>query len=168
MFGSLDGFPGYVTESGTTFSGGWTASEWRAVKKFVYEGCKLNVEIWGEMHDESELPYFAYQVAEGQGEDWNGTHPWNRGFMYGDIDGSAEWLMQVNFDAAKGDDPNDYWEFSGKPYDRILIGRPIWIRTKIERDMRIYARYTSAERRSWPPPVQKDRTIRGKWLGRRR
>jgi hypothetical protein len=166
MFGSLDGFPGYVTEAGTSLLGGWTSSAWATVKRFIDNGCTHDIEIWGNRYSESEISFYAYQVASGQGLGRGGAYPWNRGYTFGDVNSSGEWLLEVYYDAHRNYfDLDDQWYFDSGNYDRILIGRPLWVRTPIERNIRLYGRYSREERQSWSSPLRRQRAW-PEWFGR--
>jgi hypothetical protein len=69
--------------------------------------------------------------------------PWLRGFTYGDLQDSAEWLAQIYLDV-------DLVKTGGKRregFRRVLVGAPFWIRTANPQALSLYGKRGSSDSR---------------------
>ena len=92
-----------------------------------------------------EIALAALQVAESQGMRGPTVDPplkgWRRGFTYGDIQGTAEWLAEIYLDIDLLS--TSYGRIHG--FRRIIVGAPLWIRTPRLRAIRVYKEYSTSE-----------------------
>jgi hypothetical protein len=141
LFGSMDNFADYVQTSGTPSENGWTSSAAPSIMNFLSGR-------WTDAVTEpsrEEIAIEALKVADSQGMSGGTMDPplkgWRRGFTYGDIQDTAEWLAEVYLDV---DLPSSgYRRTDG--FRRIIVGAPIWIRTPRLRAIRLYSEYRTAE-----------------------
>jgi hypothetical protein len=162
LYGSMDNFLEYVQAAGPGFRDGWFSSSAPEVYNFI----KSHGEQFDAPYfDEADMAIQALLIADGQGLSGiftGGEHdnaigfdrPWQRAFTYGDATG-AEWLAQIYIDVDLA--ATDYGRVDG--FRRILVGAPLWIRTRSPQAVDLYARSST-------PHVVKDRRIRAKWGNR--
>jgi hypothetical protein len=170
MFGSLDNFVGRVANTQPVHRRGWTSSCATSVRDFLDARCEFDIQGF---ESRSNLAFYAYQIAAGQGSSIGGRYPWDRGFTYGDIRKSGEWMMEIYFDLHRNDaieSPNDSYLFRHDAYDRILIGRPLWVRSSSRSSVRIYEDFSADQRALWPAvPILPElgvRAVARKWFRR--
>lgn len=149
LFGSIANFTDYVSTDRTPSwrrEGGWTSSAAPYIKRFLEEACSAGVEFMTR----EELASAALNVLLKQGthQSFNGdtarSHlPWNRQFTYGDVQSKAEWCAQIHYDVLvrETSEYRDNWE----GYHRVLIGAPLWVRTRNLRALRLYCDYDAEE-----------------------
>lgn len=148
LFGSMDGFPEYIRESGPRVEWGWSSSSARSVFKFIQSQGK-EIEGYGFLDTPGDMCYAALQIARDQGiykGSWECTYgldrPWERAFTYGDVR-EAQWLAQIYLDMTREDLEADGFDFprweDAIPYQRVLIGAPLWIRTPSPQAITLYA-----------------------------
>lgn len=159
LFGSLDNFAGYLTESGTASREGWTSSSAPYVREFLEGKCEHGVRMFGgNLESRPMLAHYVLQIASAQGIERRPFAPWNRAFTYGDVQKSGEWLAEIYYDLSEDQVPeNDAeakrWLFGRGSLDRVIIARPVWLRIKKQKDIRVYSRFSQEERDQWPLPT---------------
>jgi hypothetical protein len=148
LFGSMDNFPEVIRESGPRVEWGWSSSAARSVFKFLKSQGK-EIEGYGFLDTPGDICYAALQIARDQGiykASWECTYgldrPWERAFTYGDAR-QAQWLAQIYLDMTRKDLEADGFDFprwdEAIPYQRVLIGAPLWIRTPGPQAITLYA-----------------------------
>ncbi len=162
LFGSLENYSDYIGESGPATHQGWTASGANFVRKFLEGQCQYRVQGFGSgLESRPELARYVHQIASCQGMGSRPYDSWNRGYTYGDIRKSGEWLAQIYYDLSKEqaevEDIEAARRLFSSSFDRVIIGRPIWLRARRAREIRLYSQYTEQERLAWPKPVDSDR-----------
>lgn len=159
LFGSMDNFSGHVLEAGPASRSGWTSSCAMFVREFLDGRCELEIRTWGiRLESRPMLAWYAYQIASGQGMGRESHSGRNRGYTYGDVQNSGEWLAEVYYDLTKEKVPNSdddarRWLFGHNSFDRVVIGRPIWLRVRREKNVRLYSQTSPSENGGWPPPI---------------
>jgi hypothetical protein len=140
LFGSMDNFLDYVQSAGPGYDKeGWFSSAAPAIENFIQShGNALGFPC----ETPQEMALEALNIATSQGVylaatecDYGTTKPWKRAYTYGDVR-KAEWLAQIYLDVAAEDIPGVREEYG---YRRILIGAPLWIRTRHSRSVRVYS-----------------------------
>jgi hypothetical protein len=140
LFGSMENFPEHVQSAGPGFDKeGWFSSAAPAVFNFIRShGQALGFPC--ETREEMALE--ALNIATSQGVylagsecDYGTNKPWKRAYTYGDAK-KAEWLAQIYLDVTAEDIAEVREEYG---YRRVLIGVPLWIRTRRPRSIRIYS-----------------------------
>ena len=148
LFGSMDNFPEYIRESGPRKEWGWSSSAARSVFKFIKSQGK-EIEGYGFLDTPGDMCYAALQIARDQGiykPSWECTYgldrPWERAFTYGDAR-EAQWLAEIYLDMTRADFEADGFDFphweEAIPYQRVLIGTPLWMRTPSPEAITLYA-----------------------------
>jgi hypothetical protein len=160
LFGSMDNFLDRVQSAGPGYENeGWFSSAAPAVLNFIRtHGQQMGFPC--ETREEMALE--ALNIATSQGVylaatecDYGTSKPWKRAYTYGDAR-NAEWLAQIYLDVSTEEVPEAREEYG---FRRILVGAPLWIRTRRTRSVRIYSgsnnlrirfdRYIQARRVNW-------------------
>lgn len=137
LFGSLENFAEFITDSGAPVHDGWTCSSSQSVYRFLEKECR----IVPRGNSKEQLARDALQIARWQSEfgyrlkSPRSGYPWNRGYTYGDIIDVGEWLAEIYLDI-------DLRDSLGGPedgHDRVLIGAPFWVRTPSLKEVRMYS-----------------------------
>lgn len=148
LFGSMDNFPEYVRESTPRADWGWSSSAARSVFKFLkLQGKEIEESGFGDTP--AGICYAALQIARDQGTyransecTFGLDRPWERSYTYGDAR-EAQWLAQIYLDMTRKDFEADGFDFPrwevAIPYQRVLIGAPLWIRTPSPQAITLYA-----------------------------
>lgn len=162
LFGSVENFSDYVESSGPASRQGWTASGANFVREFLEGRCQYRVRGFGAgLESRPELARYVAQIASSQGMESRPYDSWNRGYTYGDVRNSGEWLAEIYYDLTKeeaaAEDPEAARRLFSASFHRVIIGRPIWLRARRIREIRLYSHYTEQERRAWPTPTGPDR-----------
>ena len=141
LFGSMENFTEHVQSAGPGFDReGWFSSAAPAVLNFIRShGQTLGFPC--ETREEMALE--ALNIATSQGVylagidcDYGLSKPWKRAYTYGDAK-KCEWLAQIFLDVTSGDGSEIRDEYG---FRRVLIGAPLWIRTRRPRNVRIYSK----------------------------
>jgi hypothetical protein len=125
LFGSIDNLRGFESHDG--FHDGWTSSAARAIDELLSGRGKRNTSQW----DEQALAVEAVRLAQRQGMigHWadHADHPEIRGYTIGH-GSNCQFMGQVYSDVVL--DP-DRWDLAVEMpgADRIIVGRPLWVRT---------------------------------------
>ncbi|MFE9407378.1 hypothetical protein ACFYN0_01035 [Streptomyces sp. NPDC006704] len=128
LFGSMDNVRGFGPWD--DFEDGWTSSEMPAVEELL-RAQGLENALWDE--DAEYLSLEVLKIALCQGStgthEEHADHPQTRGFTVGHNDACAV-FAEVYSDVVL--DPRRWSHHAGDPLagaDRIIVGRPLWVRT---------------------------------------
>lgn len=138
LYGSMDNFPEYILDAGPGFRDGWTSSSARAVYDFIKShGTQFDIYTRTSMASE------ALKIADGQGltgiftdeyTSLGNDQPWLRGYTYGESKHS-EWLAEIYLDV----DLLKTVSGAEDGFRRVLVGAPLWIRTRTVPGVELYA-----------------------------
>lgn len=138
LFGSKDNLHNF--EAHDNFRDGWTSSAWAAIEELLESKGTRNTSQWD---DEQLRAVEVLKVALRQGETPAGAEhagrPETRGFTMGHA-GECEFVAEVYTDVLL--DPQRGWNLDGEMVgaERIVVGRPLWIRTLSPEAVVLYAR----------------------------
>lgn len=140
LFGSMENFLDHVQSAGPGYDKeGWFSSAAPAVFDFIQSHGQM---LGFPCETRQEMALEALNIATSQGVylaamecDYGTNKPWKRAYTYGDAR-KAEWLAQIYLDVA-AEDVTEIREEYG--YRRVLVGAPLWIRTRRPGSVRIYA-----------------------------
>ncbi|WP_306211953.1 hypothetical protein [Actinoplanes sp. RD1] len=136
MFGSLDNLADVIVAAPTADTG-WSSSAAPEVFAFINSAGR----DLGRDKSREEIAEDAVTLLLGQGGDED--KPAKRGFTYGHIGDTGEWLLEAYLDVEFA--TNEYG------YDRIVIGAPLWIRTPTPQALVLYADAASKNEPVAPP-----------------
>ena len=125
LFGSMDNVRGYGVLD--HFSDGWFSSAWYAIEELLNSRGRRNTSQWD---DEESRSIEALKIALGHGTspDTRAGRPETRAFTIGhaeDCELMAEVYTDVVLPPSRGDFL--YGQLAGA--QRIIVGRPLWVRT---------------------------------------
>ncbi|WP_405791393.1 hypothetical protein OG753_35015 [Streptomyces sp. NBC_00029] len=153
LFGSKDNLRGFGPSDG--FADGWTSSAAPAIEELLRTRGRQNTSQWDDPQSRSVE---ALKIALDQG--FSSTtdhrnHPETRGFTIGHA-GHCEFVAEIYTDVVL--DPTR-WNLEGESAgaERIMVGRPMWIRTMTPDAVIRYAELRNGpgwSRRRWLRPLR--------------
>ncbi|WP_328411722.1 hypothetical protein [Nocardia sp. NBC_00403] len=146
MFGSVDGLDGFISD-GAHSSLGWTSSSADLIVRMLQNRGNA---VAGEMDDRAYCATEALKIALYQGsteldDRIHEGRPESRHFTLGRAD-ECEYMIEVFIDITLSDDQRMALSGEMALSQRIIVGRPLWVRTMNPRSVR---RYQQSERASF-------------------
>ncbi|MEU8231280.1 hypothetical protein AB0C12_16935 [Actinoplanes sp. NPDC048967] len=128
MFGSMDNLADVIATAPTTRTG-WSSSAAPEIFRFI---SSFGRDV-ATGTTEEEIAREAVNLLCHQGGSANERG--RRGFTYGHLGNSGEWMLEAYQDLDVSDDPA---ETDAGAYDRVVIGAPLWIRTPTPQALVLY------------------------------
>ncbi|MVU76610.1 hypothetical protein GPX89_05045 [Nocardia sp. ET3-3] len=127
LFGSMDNVRGFAPYD--SFPHGWTSSSAAPIGELVTSRGKENTAHWLNDKDKciEALKVALYQGSTGRDEEHEGR-PASRGFTVGHAD-RCEYFAEIYADVLLGKDDKRHVHDELALAERIMIGRPLWVRS---------------------------------------
>jgi len=144
LFCSLDNFVEFIQSSDSGVKRGWSWSSSPAVLEFIRtSGATKGIYSPNEI----AIECVKHALDRRDVKDSDAGHWKRRPFTFLEVQGEAEWLAEVYHDAVF-DSTVEIGGVASSPdlkFDRIVVGAPLWIRTRKMRAVRLSDEYTEAE-----------------------
>jgi hypothetical protein len=149
LFGSMENYSEFIAESNNNhLQYGWTSSAANDVERFLES----------RVIDESSLVDNRYALAREAvklatrqggygGNDDQIKKGYNREFTFGEARGDCEWCAEIYMDVDLREENEDLESWPENGCMRVLIGAPLWVRTRSLRDVYLYSEYSPRELR---------------------
>lgn len=121
LFGSMDNFDGWIRDSHPAAVTGWANSATPHVMDWLQQNREWDTRFWGESVGNVACKMSNYQLAMGSPDEVGSNDNYAKQLIM--KEDSAEWLGFIYY-AEKRD------EGLAAPFDIVLVGRPIWLRSE--------------------------------------
>ncbi|WP_454199264.1 DUF7019 family protein [Nocardia sp. Marseille-Q1738] len=126
LFGSMDNLRGFETHDG--YSDGWTSSNAPVIAEFLASRGMSGPPQW---MDEQDLAIEAMKVALHQGstgpDSDHAGRPETRGFTMGHA-AECEYVAEIYMDVMLAPEDRQHLHGELRETERIMVGRPLWVR----------------------------------------
>jgi hypothetical protein len=140
MFSSRDNLADVIA-SAPTSENGWSSSAAKEIFAFVSG-------FGGRVPDRSDRSEIAREAINLLAHQSGGmAEREKRGFTYGHLGESGEWLLEAYLDVEFLEGPVTV---EGDTFDRVVLGAPLWIRTSRPEELVLYGGQPAGSKPPWP------------------